>query len=269
MKKLLISLGLIFTMMVPVAYATTISQGYKTNFDLVKGSIVSLSEEDPEFVEPANTDNAAGLIGVVVGDNDSVIEVEGDASGVQVATDGEAVILVTDLAGEIKPGDLIAPSPVSGVGMKATGDTRVIGVARQNFNTLSGDRITGTTLVEKSDGEVVRTNLGTIQAEIGVSNNTAGAESSSKIPAFLQNLGDTIAGKDVSPARIAVALVVFLIVLSVTFILLSSAIKNSMISIGRNPLSKQAIYAGLFQVMIIAGIVLIIGLGAMYLILRG
>ena len=51
-------------------------------------------------------------------------------------------------------------------------------------------------------------------------------------------------------------------------ILLYAGVRGSIISIGRNPLSKRSILRGLMQVIIGGVLVLIIGLFTVYLLLR-
>ena len=50
--------------------------------------------------------------------------------------------------------------------------------------------------------------------------------------------------------------------------LLWSGVRSGMISIGRNPLSKHSIIQGLMQVIIVAVLIFIIGVFAVYLLLK-
>ncbi|MDQ3065349.1 MAG: hypothetical protein M3Q36_03720, partial [bacterium] len=77
-----------------------------------------------------------------------------------------------------------------------------------------------------------------------------------------------IAGKSLSPAKIYMSAGVFLIGTGIAFAILISGIRSSMISIGRNPLSKKSILRGLLQVIITSLIILIISVSAVYLLLK-
>ena len=50
--------------------------------------------------------------------------------------------------------------------------------------------------------------------------------------------------------------------------LIYSAVRSSLIAIGRNPLSKKSIIRGLFQVVIIGLMVFLSGIFGVYLLLR-
>jgi len=49
---------------------------------------------------------------------------------------------------------------------------------------------------------------------------------------------------------------------------LYSGIRNALIAIGRNPLSKKSIFRGLLEIILTGFIILIIGLFAVYLLLK-
>lgn len=49
---------------------------------------------------------------------------------------------------------------------------------------------------------------------------------------------------------------------------LYAGIRNGVISIGRNPMSKKSIFRAIFEVILTAALILIIGLFAVYLLLK-
>jgi hypothetical protein len=68
--------------------------------------------------------------------------------------------------------------------------------------------------------------------------------------------------------RIYAALVIFVIASIIALTVLVVGIRSSIIAIGRNPLSKKSILRGLFQVITVAFLVFIVGMGGVYLLLR-
>jgi hypothetical protein len=51
-------------------------------------------------------------------------------------------------------------------------------------------------------------------------------------------------------------------------VILYSGVRNTLISIGRNPLSKKTIYKGLIQIILMGLIIFITGLFGVYLLLK-
>src|SRR3990167_4181325 len=76
------------------------------------------------------------------------------------------------------------------------------------------------------------------------------------------------AGKPLSSSRICSALSIFIITVALAVVLLWVGIRNGMIAIGRNPLSKHSIMQNLTQVIVASVIVLVGGLFGIYLLLR-
>jgi hypothetical protein len=78
-----------------------------------------------------------------------------------------------------------------------------------------------------------------------------------------------VAGKPVAPVRVLLSLVVLLLGSIVVIVMLNSAIRTGIISIGRNPLAGPALRRGLVDVILAAlGIMLIAGL-TVYALLAG
>src|SRR3989344_3386278 len=116
--------------------ATLLSQAYVANEQLPVGSIVSLQKGSTTEVEAATTDNSRYLLGVVIQGDSSQISISSKKDNqVFVATSGIEPVLVSDINGEITVGDPITASPIKGVGMKATGNAKIVGVAQDDFPT--------------------------------------------------------------------------------------------------------------------------------------
>jgi hypothetical protein len=113
---------------------TLISQGFLTNSNQPVGSIVSLQKNSSNFVNAANASNADNILGVVIGSDGSQVSVSSSQTNqVQVATNGVEAVLVSDINGKIAVGDPITASPIGGVGMKATSNAKVVGIAQDSF----------------------------------------------------------------------------------------------------------------------------------------
>ena len=215
----------------------------------------------------ADSTNVGRLFGVVVPPASASISLSGGSNGqVQVTTSGTAGVLVSTAGGDIKVGDYITVSPIAGVGQKTGGTTsRVVGTAQADFD----GRGEGVTKRSISVGEAKKeVAIGQIPVQIAVSTYTAtDGKQSYVIPNWLQNLSNTLAGRSVSPLRIIIAAIILLVALTSTTVLLYAAVRNSIISIGRNPLSRSSILRGLLQVSAIAVAILLLAAGAMYLVI--
>ena len=110
---------------------TSISQSYATTDKLSLGSIVSLKNNTTDQVVAASTYNIDSILGVVINNGSSILSLtNGQEDQVQVATSELASVLVSNINGDIVQGDQITASPIKGVGMRATNNTKVIGVAQ-------------------------------------------------------------------------------------------------------------------------------------------
>lgn len=234
---------------------SSIAQGFQTtDTNVVVGALVSLKSGSPNVVELSNSTNTDQLIGIV--GNKSLIELSSGTSSVQVVTDGVAPTLVSDINGEIKAGDKITASPVSGVGMKATTSTLIIGTAQNGFSTSNAEKRT----VTDKNGKQKEINVGAISLQVDKVFYEAPQEQASFLPPSLQELANDVAGRQVSPVRVVAAVLLVLFLLAAITILLYSAVRSSIISIGRNPLSEHAVRRSLIQVgLAVVGMLIFVG----------
>jgi hypothetical protein len=245
----------------------SLSQGFATSGIITTGSLVALDEKSSGAVVTADLTNVGRLFGVVVPPSSASISLSGTGTGqVQVVTSGTANVLVTNAGGTIHVGDYIAVSPIAGVGQKVgTSSTRVIGTAQADFDG-SGDGVTKRTINDGSGNKEVA--IGQIPVVIAVSTYTAtDGKQTYVVPNWLQNLSNTLAGKSVSPIRIIIASLILIVGLISITVLLYAAVRNSIISIGRNPLSRGSVLRGLLEVVGIAGGILALCAVAMYLVI--
>lgn len=246
----------------PGVVAAAISQGYRSTETLVAGTLVVADKNDQDgLVIPANNENSDNLVGIVVSEQDATLAVADPTDSLQVATNGTTQALVTDIAGEIKSGDSITASPISGVGMRATSNVKIVGVAQADAK-YNGK----TTTIKNKDGKEETVKIGTVPVVIQVSYYVPETKKS-PIPEQLQLFIDSIAGKQVAIERLIASAAIVLAAVITIAILLYSAIHNSMISIGRNPLAQTSIYRGLWQVIITSFIIFIVALGSAYFVL--
>jgi hypothetical protein len=263
---LLVLLCLVAFKVTGVLYAQSVTQGYGTDETLQRGMIVGLKEGDATKVESLNVNNLDRILGVVVAPNDSPITLSDAKEKVFVATVGRYDLLVSDQEGAISPGEYVTASSLNGIGMKATFEqSEIVGRALEGFDGTEG--VVGTSKIKDTKGGERTVNIGRIEIDIGVSKNPI-AKSAAVTPEWLGKVGQAIAGKSLSPAKIYMGAGIFIVGASIAFAILISGVRSSMISIGRNPLSKKSILKGLLQVILTSLIVLIISVSAVYLLLK-
>lgn len=245
----------------PAVTAAAISQGYRADTTLDAGTLVSIQEGEKGKAVPADTTNSSGLLGIVIGNNEASLAVSSPGDLFQVATSGQAEMFVSDLNGEIKPGDVVAPSPIKGVGMRATEAGKVVGVAQGEAKYGSK-----TVDVKSSDGTTKTAKLGSAIITLQVSYYVPPVQKT-YVPQFLQLFANQIAGKQVSLLRIVLSAIIVFAALVAAGVLLFTAVRSTMVSIGRNPLARSSIYRGLWQVVIASLIIVVLSMGAAYLVL--
>lgn len=240
---------------------TSISQGYSASEKVSLGSIVSLKKNSSDQVDAATISNVDNLLGVTISDSSSLLSVtNGNSNQIQVATGGTVQVLVSDINGSIERGDHITASPIAGVGMKATGNVRVIGVAQ-------GDFTNGTKQSYKDkDGREKSVKLGQVPVLVNVAYYFKEPDKTI-VPASLQSLANALAGKNVSTLPIIISAGIFLVTLIVVSSIIYSMIRSSIISVGRNPMSQSAIYRDLIQLSALVLGILAVALIAIYLVL--
>lgn len=241
---------------------SSIAQGFQTkDSGVVSGAIVSLKGSTPNTVElatPANVQNIIGIAG-----SKSLIELSNGTGSVQVVTNGTTDALVTDINGEVKTGDRITASPIEGVGMKATTSGVVVGTAQANLARVT----TRTQQVTDKKGKTATVKIGTIPVQVDKVFYQAPSDSNSFLPPVLSDFASSVAGHEVSPIRILAASLLIALLFVIVTILLYSAVRSSIISIGRNPLSEQAVHKSLLEVGLTIVGVLVFTVIVVYLIL--
>ena len=247
-----------------VSALAPISQQFLTSDNLSLGALVSLKDNSTEDVEAASTSNTNNLIGVVITSGSSPITLStNQANQVQVATSGVVPVLVSNINGSISVGDQITASPIVGVGMKATSNTKVVGIAQGDLSSSGNSQQQSYTDKAGQKHTVI---LGQVPVLVNVAYYFKQPDKT-LIPSALQNLANTVAGKPVNTLPIIISAVIFIVTLVVVMTLIYTLIHGSIISVGRNPMAQAAVYRNMIQLSGLVVLILGVGVAAMYLVL--
>ncbi len=244
-------------------------QSYTATRAVDYGAIVELVNQETKEVKIASKDQLQSMFGVVVDPQQLPVRVSsGIANETYVAVSGTYNVLVSTQGGDIAPGDYVTLSSISGIGMKAgTEEESVFGRAVAGFNSSSASR--GSAEIKDVDGNLIMTvQLGSIPVTIEIQKNPNEKSTKARVPEALERIGQAIAEKEVSAIRIYISLAITAISLVTALVVLYTGVRSSIISIGRNPMSKKSILRALLQIILTSFLILVIGLFAVYLLLR-
>jgi hypothetical protein len=252
----------IFVGLATAAHAvTSISQSFNSDKQLPVGSLVSLKSGTTDAVVGALPNNVDGLIGVIITTDNSLLSVSnGLKNQVQVATSGTVPVLVSDINGEVKLGDHLTASPIDGIGMRATGNVRIVGIAQSDVSSA-----TKQTYKDKG-GQEHSVMIGQVPALISVAYYFKEPDKT-LIPSAIQNLANALAGKTVNTLPILISAGIFVVMLIIVVSIIYSMIRSSIISVGRNPMSQSAVYRNVIQMSALVLVILGVGFSSMYLVL--
>jgi hypothetical protein len=259
---------MLFAVAPVLAVSANISHSYYASSTIPEGSIVSLNPHRSGYVQLSNSATGASLIGVALASQDSLLAIDPTANTsttVQVATSGSVNTLVTTANGDIKVGDQISVSPFDGIGMEAAPGTRIIGIAQTAFSRNSAGAISEK--VKDKLGKSHQVVISYIRLSIGIGT-SSGAGAGGSQANFLQKLVKSLTGHTISTARIVLSGIVTFVALISLITIIYASIYGSIISIGRNPLARQAVFRTLTSVMIMAVVTVIIAGVAIYYLLR-
>ncbi len=244
-------------------------QGYAADAPIDNGTIVQLSGKGTNRVKVVGQKELDNMFGVVVDRNQLSVTLSSEAleNQVYVAASGTYNTLVSTQGGAIKSGDYVTLSAIDGVAMKAgTKEKTVYGRANAAFD---GKGVTlGTTSLKDSNGNSQSVKLGSIPVTIDIKKNPNEKSTEVDILEQLRRVGKAIAEKEVSAIRIYLSMAITAISLISAIAVLYAGVRNSIISIGRNPMSKKSIFRALFEIILTSILILIIGLFAVYLLLK-
>lgn len=238
-------------------YAASIAQGYSTKDDqLVVGmaaSLVSPETVGSGEVERATSTTQDKYVGIVTTKETSSVVITGKSQDIFITTSGQTKALVTDVGGEIKTGDHLTLSPLRGYLMKGnSSDLKSVGVALEDFPAPNSSKLDITDAANQPRSVQV--------ASMGVE--TRKPEfvdvTYSRRP-LLSSFARSLTGKEVSQWQVAVALIIFFVLLVAIGSVIYSAVHSTIEALGRNPLAKADIYKEFMQVLIISVCILIFG----------
>ncbi|HUB94165.1 MAG TPA: hypothetical protein VMB52_06705 [Verrucomicrobiae bacterium] len=247
-------------------------QIYTAASQLQTGTIVQLGSSGADSVAPSTYAKMQQMYGVVADPNALPLTItDGNIPNqTYVATDGTYKVLVDTQNGTINVGDYVTISALDGVAMKAgTYDQQpmVLGRAVAGFDGKTS--VIGTTTLKDTNGANDKTvQIGLISVAIEIERNPDNLSTKSNLPPWLQKVGQQIAQKNVSPIRIYLSIAITGLCVIVALVTLYAGIRNAIIAIGRNPLSKKTIFRGLLEIVLTGFLILIIGLFAVYLLLK-
>lgn len=253
----LILLVLPLSLLGTAVHADTISKTFGSDKTIAPGYVVALSKTNSNKVELATSKELSRIYGVVISPTDSPVTLQTGNGQVVVSTNGSYSVFVSLDGGVVNAGDYLSMSLTNGVAAKANNaQDYILGRAISGFNGSQG--------VLSGSGQNA---VGKIPVVVSPGKNPL-AKSEPSVPGPLLRIANSLAGRPVSPQRIYTALAIFLISLIVAASLIYVGVRSSMISIGRNPLSKHSIMRGLTQVVVASALVFSAGLLGVYLLVR-
>lgn len=250
--------------LLPVAAATAnISKSYGFTTPIMADSLVSVDSSNPSDVVAANTNNQKQLIGVAVQNTDSLVAINPSKNKIQVASTGSAVAMVSNINGDIQPGDQVSVSPLDGIGMKASAGSEVIGIAQKAFSSISPNASKKT--LKEINGNNSTIFIGYIPVAIQIGQAPASINPQLN---FFQRIGLSLTGKIIPTYRVILSIVVATVTFFGLLVLIYASIYGSIISLGRNPLAKESIYKTLTKILVMVVIAGMVASTVVYLLLN-
>jgi hypothetical protein len=251
----------------PLGAQSAFTQGFGSDEPLQKGMIVQIKKSDATKVELNTSQTIDQMYGVVVDANDAPVTLSSEGQKVFIATGGRFEVLVSNQNGDIAAGDYITISALNGIGMRAgTKEQTVVGRALAGFNGKDG--VISSSEVKDTSGKAKQVVIGRVSLDVAVTRNPNLKSEEPNLPEALRRAVESIAGKQVSPQRAYLSVIIFIVSAVVAGSLMYSGIRSGIISIGRNPLSKKSIIRGMFQVILTGIIIFITGIFGVYLLLK-
>lgn len=253
----------------PTDISGALVQGYNAAPSVLPGMVVELQVKGQNTVIPLTDKDSNNMLGVIVSGNGAVItltpQTTGSSQPVLVATSGSYPVLVSDQAGAIKAGDYLSMSSLAGIAMKASKDQQnVIGRAEADFN---GKNALETTPLKLGAGQPTNVAIGSITVQIRLAPNPQ-FHTTTILPGIVIKTVNAIAGKTVSLPQVYLSVALLFLTLFSTGMIYFSGVRSSILSIGRNPLSKKSVFLGLLKVVVFGVIIFCVGAFASYLVLK-
>lgn len=259
--KIVFSVALLGLSAAGIVAAST-SYGFQAEEDIRQGELVSVEKERPEYVTPAHTDNRENLIGVAT--EAATIDFVEETTNVKVVTEGVTTVLVSDLNGAIQKGDIIAPSPLKGIGGKAKTSGRVVGFARENFSANSTN--TRVIAVRHNNGRTQEVTVGRIPVFVDVHQLQTERETLFLFGP-LKEVVEEVSGRHVSLLRLVLVLAVAVFAILIAVLLLWRVVSLHISSRDKNYLTRKDVLFGSGQIIAMGVLILIVGVAIIYVLL--
>ena len=246
--------------------AGALTQGFLATVPVATGSTVSLTKGTSNTVEKTTLENESTLVGVASNSSDSLIGLQSAGSQILVTVSGDANLLVTDLNGEIKPGDKLTVSALSGVAMLFTTDVvskKIVATAGKAFTSKNADVVKID--IKDANGAKKTVSVGIIPVKLILNDRTSADNKQSQN--VFASFSEKLTGKPTNSLKVVASMVVALGTFVLAGLILNGSVKGSFISLGRNPLSRDSIVNGMLRASILAIVIIAMGLSAAYLIL--
>jgi hypothetical protein len=242
-----------------LAGAETLVQSFTSDTPLEPGWVVAINEKDSKKVEPSPASDSNRMYGVVVDPSQVPFTLQREkGQQVFVATTGTYPVFVSNENGSISPGDFVSIAGTDGIAAKAQArQVYVLGKAVEKYDGKSN------VITKAKNGSTI----GRINVTVIPGKNPL-VKTDVAVPSALKKVGDGISGKDTTAIRIYTAMAIFLITSIVASVVLWVGVRGGMIAIGRNPLSRRYIIRGLIQVIVISILIFVVGIVAVYLLLK-
>lgn len=245
-------------------------QGYAADEPLDSGVIVQMADKKANRVKVGTQADLQNMFGVTVDRIQVPVTVSNDSleNEAFVAVTGTYNVRVSTQGGVIAVGDYITMSSINGVAMKASTDEKtVFGRANSTFDGKTD--ILGTVELKDKNGQAMQSvAVGSIPVTIDIRKNPNEKSTKTRVPEVLERVGLAIAEKEVSPIRVYLSMAITAVSLIAAIAVLYSGVRSGVISIGRNPMSKKSIFRALIEIILTSILILIIGLFAVYLLLK-
>jgi len=251
------------------AVTNSISRTYKTSdSSMTIGMAVSLSGTGASQtgVVRAKPENSKNFLGVVSRGSDNLVTLSSPSQEVVVTTSGTVSVLVSDINGTVKKGDLLVISPLEGVLMR--GDSLIDSQQYLAVAVAQSDpQRTSQATVKDASGATKDVSIATTQAVLGAEaigkTDYNGNAKRTTLVVFARSL----TGKWVSEWQALGAFAVFITMLITIGVVVYGTVRSSILAMGRNPLSRKVITWQIVRVFGMAFALFVFGSAAAFLIL--
>ncbi len=207
----------------------------------ISGDLISFDKNTQTF-HLSHLVNDPNLFGVVV--KNPVVVLRKNDGGIPLVETGEALVNVTTINGPIRAGDYITTSSIPGKGQKVTTNKSfVLGTALDSFLGASTTSTTAKTSVYE----------GSIRVLISIGPKVLTSTASSSPVFSVVNSVTDISSITSKILKYLLAAVITIGTITIAFRNFGASLKDSVLSVGRNPLAKSSI-----QSMVVLNTILIV-----------